>query len=107
MPFWEPVTPALKTPGRCIRIYATLNRVHWPSHSGMARVNVETGQTLAAGEPVGEMGETPAQGNMIGGQLKDARPIIYVEFRKAGSAVDSTAWWIGGRKEARNQKGMN
>jgi len=75
--------------------------------AGMARVTVETGQTLAAGEPVGEMGETPAQGTTIGGRLKDARPIIYVEFRKAGSAVDSSAWWIGGRKEARNQKGMN
>jgi murein hydrolase activator len=75
--------------------------------AGMARIKVETGQTLSVGEPVGEMGETPAQGTTIGGQLKDARPIIYVEFRKAGSAVDSTAWWIGGRKEARNQKGTN
>jgi len=75
--------------------------------AGMARIKVETGQTLAAGEPVGEMGQTPAKGTTIGGQLKDARPIIYVEFRKAGGAVDSSAWWIGGRKEARNQKGMN
>jgi murein hydrolase activator len=75
--------------------------------AGMARIEVETGQSLAAGEPVGEMGEAPAQGAAIGGQLKDARPIIYVEFRKAGNAVDSSAWWIGGRKEARNQKGMN
>ena len=71
------------------------------------RIKVETGQTLVAGEPVGEMGVAPAQGTTIGGQLKDAGPIIYVEFRKAGSAVDSSAWWIGGRKEARNQKGMN
>ena len=75
--------------------------------AGMARIRVETGQTLAAGEPVGEMGVAPAQGTTIGSQLKDAGPIIYVEFRKAGSAVDSSAWWIGGRKEARNQKGMN
>jgi septal ring factor EnvC (AmiA/AmiB activator) len=75
--------------------------------AGMARIEVETGQSLAVGEPVGEMGEAPAQGAAIGGQLKDARPIIYVEFRKAGNAVDSSAWWIGGRKEARNQKGMN
>ena len=75
--------------------------------AGMARIKVETGQTLVAGEPVGEMGEVPAQGTTIGSQLKDARPVIYVEFRKSGSAVDSSAWWIGGRKEARNRKGMN
>jgi murein hydrolase activator len=75
--------------------------------AGMARIKVETGQTLVAGEPVGEMGEAPAQGTAIGSRLKDASPIIYVEFRKSGSAVDSSAWWIGGRKEARNQKGMN
>jgi murein hydrolase activator len=74
--------------------------------AGMARIQVETGQSLAAGEPVGVMGGALAQETMIGGQLKDG-PIVYVEFRKAGSAVDSSAWWIAGRKEARNQKGMN
>lgn len=74
--------------------------------AGMARVMVETGQSVAAGEPVGEMGSAPAQG-MIGGQLQDPRPIIYIEFRKAGSAVDPSGWWIGSKKEARNQKGMN
>jgi septal ring factor EnvC (AmiA/AmiB activator) len=70
--------------------------------AGMARVDVETGQSVAAGEPVGEMGETPAQGTVIGDQLSDQRPIIYIEFRKAGSAVDPSGWWIGGNKEARN-----
>lgn len=75
--------------------------------AGMARIKVETGQSVAAGEPVGEMGDVPAQGTMIGGQLQEPRPIIYVEFRKAGSAVDPSGWWIGSSKEARNQKGMN
>jgi septal ring factor EnvC (AmiA/AmiB activator) len=75
--------------------------------AGLERIKVETGQTVAAGEPVGEMGSAPAQGTMIGGQLTDPRPVIYVEFRKAGVAVDSSRWWIGGNREARNQKGMN
>jgi murein hydrolase activator len=70
--------------------------------AGMARVDVETGQSVAAGEPVGEMGEAPAQGTVIGDQLSDQRPVIYIEFRKAGSAVDPSGWWIGGNKEARN-----
>jgi septal ring factor EnvC (AmiA/AmiB activator) len=74
--------------------------------AGMARIRVETGHTVAAGEPLGEMGSSPTQA-MVGSQLKDQRPIIYVEFRKAGDAIDPSAWWIGSRKEASNQKGMN
>jgi septal ring factor EnvC (AmiA/AmiB activator) len=74
--------------------------------AGMARMEVATGQRVASGEPVGEMGQASALGNRIGHQ-KDARPVLYVEFRKAGNAVDSTNWWIGGNKEARNQKGMH
>lgn len=69
--------------------------------AGLARVDVETGQTVRAGEPVGGMGDTPARGTMIGDQLSEPRPIVYVEFRKAGDAVDPSAWWIGGSKEAR------
>jgi septal ring factor EnvC (AmiA/AmiB activator) len=75
--------------------------------AGMARINVETGQLVAAGEPVGEMGEAPALGTVVGDQLGDQRPVIYIEFRKAGSAVDPSGWWIGGNREARNRKGMN
>jgi septal ring factor EnvC (AmiA/AmiB activator) len=74
--------------------------------AGMARMEVATGQRVAAGEPVGEMGQASALGNRIGDQ-EDARPVLYVEFRKAGNAVDSANWWIGGSKEARNQKGMH
>lgn len=69
--------------------------------AGLGRVNVQTGQAVKAGEPVGEMGEAPAQGTMVGDQLSDPRPIVYVEFRKAGDAIDPAKWWIGGSKEAR------
>jgi septal ring factor EnvC (AmiA/AmiB activator) len=75
--------------------------------AGMARIRVETGQTIVAGEPVGEMGDTPGQWMMIGDRPTDPRPVIYVEFRKAGTAIDPTKWWVGGTKEANSQKGMN
>jgi septal ring factor EnvC (AmiA/AmiB activator) len=69
--------------------------------AGLDRIEVETGQNVKAGEPVGLMGDSPARGTMIGDQLSDRRPIVYVEFRKAGDAVDPAAWWIGGSREAR------
>jgi len=75
--------------------------------AGMARIRVETGQVIAVGEPVGEMGNGPGQWTMIGDRPTDPRPIIYVEFRKAGTAIDPTKWWVGGTKEANSQKGMN
>ena len=69
--------------------------------AGLDRLDVETGQSVKAGEPIGLMGDSPARGTMIGDQLSDRRPIVYVEFRKAGDAVDPATWWIGGSREAR------
>jgi septal ring factor EnvC (AmiA/AmiB activator) len=74
--------------------------------AGMARIMVETGQTVVAGEPVGGMG-TASEQWIIADRPPDPRPVIYVEFRKAGTAIDSTKWWIGGMTEASSQKGMN
>jgi murein hydrolase activator len=75
--------------------------------AGMARIRVETGQMIVAGEPIGEMGDGPGQWTMIGDRPTDPRPIVYVEFRKAGTAIDPIKWWVGGTKEANSQKGMN
>lgn len=75
--------------------------------AGLARIRVETGQMIVAGEPVGEMGHGPGQWTTIGDRPADPRPIIYVEFRKSGTAVDPVKWWVGGTKEANSQKGMN
>ena len=33
--------------------------------------------------------------------LEIDKPILYVEFRIKGRAIDSSSWWIGNRKEAR------
>jgi hypothetical protein len=46
------------------------------------------------------MGKGPSSVTLLGDQVQEARPVLYVEFRKNGEAVDSAPWWIGGTKEA-------
>lgn len=68
--------------------------------AGLGKISAEAGQALRAGEPVGSMGEVPARGTLIGDRLDDPRPILYIELRKDGSAIDPSPWWVGSRKEA-------
>jgi septal ring factor EnvC (AmiA/AmiB activator) len=68
--------------------------------AGLGTITAEAGQGLRSGEPIGSMGEAPARGTLIGDRLDDPRPILYIEFRKDGSAIDPSAWWVGSRKEA-------
>ncbi|MBD8878455.1 murein hydrolase activator EnvC family protein [Roseibium polysiphoniae] len=61
--------------------------------AGMDRIDAELGQFVLAGEPVGVMGTTKwASASTIG--LGSSQPILYVEFRKDGSAIDPTPWWV-------------
>ncbi len=69
--------------------------------AGLGTISAQSGQFVRAGEPVGVMGHEPARGTMIGDSMDETRPILYVEFRKNGSAVDPSPWWTGARKEAR------
>jgi len=69
--------------------------------AGLGNIKAETGQFIRAGEPVGNMGANAAPGTLSGDQLQDGRPVLYIEFRKNGDAVDSAAWWAGGAREAR------
>jgi septal ring factor EnvC (AmiA/AmiB activator) len=60
--------------------------------AGMERINVEIGQFVLAGEPVGEMGEKkPAAAPNA--DIKAGQPVLYVEFRKDGSPIDPGPWW--------------
>jgi murein hydrolase activator len=68
--------------------------------AGMTKISAEMGQTIRAGEPLGNMGDGPSSVTLLGDQVQEARPVLYVEFRKNGEAVDSAPWWIGGMKEA-------
>ena len=61
--------------------------------AGLDTISVAAGQRLAAGEPVGSMGEHPARATLIGDRIDDPRPILYVELRKGSNAVNSAKWW--------------
>ena len=69
--------------------------------AGMGDMTVETGQVVRAGEPLAKMGEAPAPGTLTGEQIHSTAPVLYIEFRKNGEAIDSTPWWIGGFQEAK------
>ncbi len=69
--------------------------------AGLGEISTQSGQYVRAGEPVGVMGKAPARATLIGDLLDDPRPILYIEFRKNGSAVDPASWWVGSRKEAK------
>ena len=68
--------------------------------AGMTEISADIGQTVRAGEPLGNMGDGPSSVTLLGDQIQEARPVLYVEFRKNGEAVDSAPWWIGGTREA-------
>jgi len=60
--------------------------------AGMSKLNVASGQSVLAGEPIGAMGEARVasaaarpDGNVV--------PELYVEFRKDGKPVDPAPWW--------------
>jgi murein hydrolase activator len=65
--------------------------------AGMDRISVDLGQFVVTGEPVAVMGgriQSPAAIATGSGQ-----PVLYVEFRKDGTPVDSGPWWAGSDSE--------
>ncbi len=56
--------------------------------AGLGKVTAETGQFIRAGEPVGAMARKSAPGTLTGDRLQDSRPVLYIEFRKNGEAID-------------------
>jgi murein hydrolase activator len=69
--------------------------------AGMGKINAEIGQVVRAGEPLAAMGEGAAPGTLTGDQVHSTAPVLYIEFRKNGEAIDSAPWWIGGLQEAK------
>lgn len=66
--------------------------------AGMEQVNVELGQFVLAGEPVGVMGNR--QFASISAESGDAQqPMLYVEFRKDGTSIDPAPWWTRSNDE--------
>jgi septal ring factor EnvC (AmiA/AmiB activator) len=60
--------------------------------AGMDRINVSVGQFVLAGEPVGAMGDGSAR-TAAAIAIGAAQPVLYVEFRKDGAAIDPAPWW--------------
>ncbi len=60
--------------------------------AGMERINVEVGQFVLAGEPVATMGDGSVK-TAAAIAIGAAQPILYVEFRKDGAAIDPSPWW--------------
>ena len=60
--------------------------------AGLARVEVVPGQFVLAGEPVGSMGDGSTK-TAASIALGAGEPVLYVEFRHDGAAIDPSPWW--------------
>ena len=69
---------------------------------GLDKIDVQTGQRIFAGEPIGTMGAKAARKTLITASLDVNNPVLYIEFRKNGGSVDPTRWWHKNLKRARN-----
>jgi septal ring factor EnvC (AmiA/AmiB activator) len=60
--------------------------------AGMARIDAALGQFVLSGEPIAAMGamRLASIGDI---EHTSAQAILYVEFRKDGTAIDSAPWW--------------
>ncbi|WP_420393401.1 murein hydrolase activator EnvC family protein [Acuticoccus sp.] len=66
--------------------------------AGMQDASVVPGDRVEAGTPLGRMGQSPQRSAVAsvgaeGSALVGARPVLYVELRREGAAVDSRGWW--------------
>ena len=60
--------------------------------AGMDRINVTAGQFVLAGEPVAVMGDASTR-TAAAAAIGATQPVLYIEFRKDGSAIDPGPWW--------------
>lgn len=68
--------------------------------AGMSEITAYPGQSVRAGEPVGNMGERPTPLALAGDLTHLGAPVLYIEFRKKNRSIDPSPWWVAGRKEA-------
>jgi septal ring factor EnvC (AmiA/AmiB activator) len=60
--------------------------------AGMDKINVNVGQFILVGEPVAVMGDGSVK-TAAAIAIGAVQPILYVEFRKDGVAIDPGPWW--------------
>lgn len=60
--------------------------------AGMEKLDVDLGQFVRMGEPVGTMGEH-TKGATVATSAGNARPTLYIEFRNNNVPFDPAQWW--------------
>ncbi len=60
--------------------------------AGMDRINVAPGEFVLSGEPVGAMGDGSTR-MAAAAAVGAALPVLYIELRKDGTAIDPGPWW--------------
>ncbi len=65
---------------------------------GMDRISVDPGQFVLTGEPVATMGGGSQIAAATAG-IASSQPILYIEFRKDGTPIDSSPWWATSESE--------
>lgn len=65
--------------------------------AGMERISVSIGQFVLTGEPVATMGTTSQVASILAANASE--PVLYIEFRKDGTPIDSGPWWAANEGE--------
>jgi septal ring factor EnvC (AmiA/AmiB activator) len=65
--------------------------------AGMERISVNIGQFVLTGEPVATMGSTSQVASILA--AAPSQPVLYIEFRKDGTPIDSGPWWAAKQGE--------
>jgi len=65
--------------------------------AGMERISVNIGQFVLTGEPVAAMGTISQVASILAANA--SQPVLYVEFRKDGTPIDSGPWWAANEGE--------
>jgi septal ring factor EnvC (AmiA/AmiB activator) len=61
--------------------------------AGMERITVDPGQFVLTGEPVATMGSGTQVASNGASSVVAPQPVLYIEFRKDNTPIDSTPWW--------------
>lgn len=62
--------------------------------AGMEEIWVDTQQFVLAGEPIGVMGGKRVLVAAAAGAPGGSQPVLYLELRRDGSAIDPAPWWL-------------
>jgi septal ring factor EnvC (AmiA/AmiB activator) len=62
--------------------------------AGLSQIDVQVGQSVLMGEPVGAMSSIPKTQ-----AAQDSGPVLTVEFRKDQKPIDPDPWWSDGSRK--------